>query len=108
MRRCVRSNEYQIGRMTPLSVAGGLFEFGFSRARSALVGPGSLAERFCSPFNTSALVSPKAVLNPIAPALIACCRRAEERATLDQWLFGPLFHAEFSFETFRKATRHKL
>src|SRR5262249_36771464 len=70
MRRCVRSNEYQIGRMTPRSVAGGLFESGFSLAIASLIGPGLLAERFDSPFNTSALVCPKAVL-PIAPALRA-------------------------------------
>src|SRR6478672_3456622 len=70
MRRCVRSNEYQIGRMTPRSVPGGLFDSGFSLAMASLIGPGLLAERFDSPFNTSALVCPKAVL-PIAPALMA-------------------------------------
>src|SRR5215475_8614413 len=71
MRRCVRSKEYQIGRMSPLSVAGGLAELGLALASPALVGPGSLADRLLSPFRVSALVCARALLNPIAPALNA-------------------------------------
>src|SRR5262249_59197066 len=98
MRRCVRSNEYQMGRMTPRSVAGGLFELGFSLAMASLIGPGLLAERFDSPFNTSALVWPKAVLKPIAPALTAAAAAPSTERRLTSCCFVSLVIGEFSFE----------
>src|SRR6478752_3046811 len=71
MRRCVRSKEYQMGIVSPLSVIGGRFELGFAPARTLLIGPGLLAEWFCSPFRTCACVWANVLRNPIAPVLIA-------------------------------------
>ena len=41
---CARSNEYQMVPTSPLSVGGGVFEFGFSSSSVLFSGPGSLAE----------------------------------------------------------------
>jgi hypothetical protein len=72
-----------MGTMTPLSVMGGLLEFGFAPASTLLMGPGLLAEWFCSPFKVSALVWAKSACDPIAPALIAAAAapKSERRPT---------------------------
>src|SRR5262245_19422370 len=88
IRRCVRSNEYQMGRISPRSVLGGKFDFGLIAAIDLLTGPGLLADRFCSPFRTSARVCPN-VGNATAPALIApaAAPNRERRLAKDGWLF---------------------
>src|SRR5262249_29498378 len=98
--------EYQIGTMTPRSVAGGLFESGFSLAIASLIGPGLLAERFDSPVNTSALVCPNAGL-PIAPALMAAAAAPSTVRRFTSCLVR-CFIGELLLRTLRKPIRQEL
>src|SRR6266481_6594077 len=68
MRLCVRSKEYQMGPTSPLSVGGGVFEWGFS-ARSGLFScPGLLEEWSPSALRVPSLVCAWALNSPNAAA----------------------------------------
>src|ERR1700677_1179750 len=69
MRLWVKSNEYQIGPTSPLSVGGGVFEFGFSFSSATFSGPGSLADESCSAVRVFARVC--ALAAPPAKAAVA-------------------------------------
>ena len=66
---------------------------GFRAWRALFLGPGSLAERFPSPFSTCCLVCPKALTEPSAPAL----RAAAVTPNTDR---RPMVSFEFAFFIF--------